>query len=332
MLEQEILILFDTDVSKARRIGREMALALGLGTIAAAEIEIVATELATNLLKHRTIDAELLLREIHRETGSGLEIISRDKGPGISHPKRVLRRGAASAGTLGFGLSGVKRLMDEFDLQSEMGKGTVVTTRKWQKTDGSPGMNFAVLARPYPGESVSGDAWFIKQTPRFSFFAVIDVLGHGPEAHVDAVQLQKILEEVYTRPLLEIVRLCHEKLRHARGSAMALVLIDFSKRHFEHISIGNVETRVYGTSESIRPFCQNGTLGMRMENPQVTRYPFPAGGTIVMFSDGIKDRFVIEPGHLAMTPQAIAAYVFDNFTRERDDATVLVGRMLDAGP
>jgi anti-sigma regulatory factor (Ser/Thr protein kinase) len=330
MREQQILVLIDTDVSKARRLGREMAVELGLGKIDVAEIEIVATELATNLLKHRTIDGELVFREIHRETGPGLEIISHDKGPGIRNPERVMQAGASTAGTLGIGLSGVKRLMDEFDLQSETGMGTVVTTRKWLKSDRPPRINFSLLARPYPGESVSGDAWFIKQTSVFSLFAVIDVLGHGPDAHEVAVQLQNILADVYTQPLLEIVRICHEKLHQTRGSAMALALIDFSKRHFEHISIGNVETRVYGTQEPIRTFCLNGTLGMAMESHYVTKYPFPAGGTIVMFSDGINGRFNIEPGLLEQSPQAIAAYIFDNFKRDSDDATVLVGRLADA--
>lgn len=194
----------------------------------------------------------------------------------------------------------------------------------------TPRMDFFALGRPYPGETVSGDAWFIRQSSVFSLFALIDALGHGPEAHEVAVQLLNILEDVYRRPLLEIVRICHEKLRRTRGSAMAIALIDFSRKNFEHISIGNVETRVYGTQEAIRPFCLNGTLGMAMESQNVTKYPFPAGGTIIMFSDGINSRFNIEPRLLEQSPQAITSYIFDNFAQDCDDAAVLVGRLTGA--
>ena len=293
MGEQHILILFDSDVTKAGLIGREMAVQLGLGECASEEVGIVASELASHLLKIGTINGELVFREIHGETGSGVELISRDKGPGVND--------------------------------------TVVSTRKWHNSLRPPAMNISVLSRPCSGEIVSGDAWFIRQTAVFSLCAVIDVLGHGPDAHEVAVQLQSILEDNYTRPLQEIISICHEKLRRTRGSAMSLAKINFSEKVFEYISIGNIETRIYDdTHELVRPFCLNGTLGMALESQRVVKYPFPAGSTIVMFSDGINGRFKIAPRLLEISSQAIAAYIFDNYALNSDDATVLVGRLAHA--
>lgn len=329
MSEQQILVMCDTDVAKARRLGGGMAAQLGLGTIASAEIEIVATELATGLLKDGSIEGELLFRKLHGEKGFGLEIIASDKSPGILNQELAVRDGESIPGALNSGLSMAQSLMDEFELQSLPGRGTVVTCRKWQQSDCSPRMNFAVSSRPYPGESVSGDAWFIRQTALFAFVAVIDVLGHGSDAHEVAVQLQNILNDIYSRPLLEIVRICHEKLSRTRGSAISLAKIDFAAGNFEHISIGNVETRICARTESVRPFCINGTIGMAMECPMVTQYPFPAGSTIIIFSDGINGRFKIGRRLLEDSPQAVAAYILDNFALQSDDATVLVGRLND---
>ncbi len=326
MEEQRILVISEVDVLKARRIGREMAKSFGFDEIGMTEIEVAISELATNLIKHRTINGEIIIKPLFEEDRVGMELRSEDQGPGIKDLDLAMKGEISTAGTFGIGLSGVKRMMDEFSIESKVGHGTIVVAKKWLRQEAIKRMAFSVYSRPMFGEEVSGDAYFIKQTPSFSIFGLIDVLGHGREAHELSLTILRILQKNYKESLLKIIDISHWELKHSRGAAMALCRINFGKNVLEHISIGNVETRVYGTPTPIRPFCFNGTLGMAMENHRVIEYPFNKGATIVMFSDGISGRFDLSAQILSKTPQEIAAYIFDNFARGNDDATVLVGR------
>ena len=326
MKEERISVTFEADVFKARRVGREMAHSLGFDEIGSGEIETAISELATNLVKHRSKNGEIILIPLNDESRIGIEVRSEDKGHGIKDIATAMREGGSTAGTLGIGLSGVKRLMDEFSIESEIDKGTTVVARKWLLKDASVGLKFSVFSRPKIGEDVSGDAYFIKRFSSYVTFGILDVLGHGREAYDIALNVLKILEDNYTEPLNKIIDVCHKGLRHTRGAAVALCRVDFKKKRFEHIGIGNVETRIYGTPEPIRPFFFNGTLGMVMENYRVIEYPYTEGMIIVMFSDGISGRFDLSQQMLLKTPQEIAKFIFDNYARDTDDATVLVGK------
>ena len=215
--------------------------------------------------------------------------------------------------------------MDNFFIESTVGRGTTIVAKKWLNKE-MRGMDFSVFSRPLPGEDVCGDAYFIKRYSSFVVFAVIDALGHGREANKVALDLLRILEADYRESLHNVIELAHKKLAYSRGAAMAICRVDSKGKKLEHISIGNVETRVYGTPEPVRPFCFNGTLGMAMESSRVIEYPYFEGSTIVMFSDGITGRFDLDMSRLNKTPQEIAAFIFQNFVRNTDDATILVGR------
>jgi len=325
MKEERIIVTLEIDVFKARRIGRQMALNLGFDDIGVSEIETAISELATNLVKHRVKNGEIILIPFNDEGRIGIEVRSEDKGHGIKDIAMAMKEGGSTEG-LGIGLSGVKRLMDEFSIESEIDKGTTVVARKWLLKDASVGLKFSVFSRPKIGEDVSGDAYFIKRFSSYVICGVVDVLGHGSEAHDIALKVLTILEDNNTEPLNKIIDVCHKGLKHTRGAAMALCRVDFKEKKLEHVAIGNVETRIYGTLDPIRPFFFNGTLGMVMENYRVIEYPYTKGTTIVMFSDGISGRFDLSQQMLLKTPQEIAKFIFDNYARDTDDATVLVGK------
>ncbi len=322
MSELQVLVILDSDVLKARRLARELARGLQFDEAATAEIEVTAAELASNLLKHRTVRGTIRLRPLHQPGRTGVEIIAEDAGPGIADLDLAMRR--STAGTLGIGLSGVRRMNDEFDIESGPA-GTRVAARKWHYRENPPQMAFSVLTRPMPGENLNGDGYFIRQVPHLTVAAIIDGLGHGPEAFVAAEAAQRVLEERYRDPPAVVIEACHRALHSTRGAAISLCRIDLQAGRLEHVGIGNVETRIYGGQEILRPFSFNGTVGMRMERWKVLSYPFSRGMTLVMFSDGISGRFELEPPQLTRSPQEIAAHVF-SFAKPSDDATVLVGR------
>jgi len=93
-------------------------------------IATAVSELARNILKYAG-SGEIRLRQVRRSSGRGVEVRASDHGPGIDDPQAALRDHFSTGGSLGLGLPGVKRMMDEFSLESTAGEGTHVTTTKW---------------------------------------------------------------------------------------------------------------------------------------------------------------------------------------------------------
>jgi anti-sigma regulatory factor (Ser/Thr protein kinase) len=120
----------EVDVYVAIGRGREMATALGFDTIDRARIEIVILELTRNLLAHAG-GGELLLESVQQQNRLGLAVEVNDTGPGIANIELAMRDGYSTASTLGAGLPGVKRLMDDFNIESTLGVGTRVRATKW---------------------------------------------------------------------------------------------------------------------------------------------------------------------------------------------------------
>lgn len=327
VIAENIPVGHELDIPIARSAARRMASVLGFDEIGGEEIEIAISEIATNLVKHHAVNGRIILTTIDGNDlqGPGIEIKSEDHGPGIKDIENALHEGVSTAGTLGAGLSGVRRLMDEFQIESMVGMGTRVTARKWVSPYPKR-MAVSVFSRPKPGENKSGDAYFIKRFSHYAVFSVIDALGHGDEAHKVSQLALGVLDDNYSRPVIDILKLCHLKMINTRGASMSLCRFDFKNKKFEHICIGNVETRIYGSPAPIRPFCFNGTVGMAIESHRVIEYPYAEGITMIMFSDGISGKFDLETQTLNKAPQNIAEFLFNNFSKSSDDATVLVAR------
>lgn len=120
----------EVDVYVAIGHGRELATALDFNSIDRTRIEIAILELTRNLLVHAG-GGELRLARIERQDKVGIAIEACDTGPGIADIELALRDGYSTAQTLGAGLPGVKRLMDEFSIESTIGVGTHVRVIKW---------------------------------------------------------------------------------------------------------------------------------------------------------------------------------------------------------
>lgn len=125
-----IPIRSDLDLVAARQRGREMARDLGFS---AGELTLIATaisELARNIVVYAGA-GEIQLAAIEQAGRRGLVILALDEGPGIRDVKLALQDGYTTSRSLGMGLPGVRRLMDDFEIESELGKGTRVRVRKW---------------------------------------------------------------------------------------------------------------------------------------------------------------------------------------------------------
>jgi serine/threonine-protein kinase RsbT len=123
-------IITEWDIVAARQLGRNEAKKAGFGTVDQARITTAISELARNIYLY----AGKGKIEIERVTDRGLfgiKIIASDEGPGIPDLHKVMEDGFSTSGGLGAGMPGVKRLMDEFKVASEVGAGTTITTTKW---------------------------------------------------------------------------------------------------------------------------------------------------------------------------------------------------------
>ena len=109
---------------------RKAAMAIGFDEIVCQMIATAVSELANNIVKYAGC-GEILMDRINTGSRIGMEVIARDRGPGIEDIQKAMADHYSSGNTLGLGLPGVKRMMDEFELTSEPGKKTTVTIRKW---------------------------------------------------------------------------------------------------------------------------------------------------------------------------------------------------------
>ena len=121
----------DADIVAARQKGRELARSLGFSAGEATLVATAISELARNVVQY-AIRREVALWPVTSGRRRGIAISVRDEGPGIPDVDRALEDGFSTSGRLGLGLPGVRRLMDEIDIESTPGRGTLVCATKWR--------------------------------------------------------------------------------------------------------------------------------------------------------------------------------------------------------
>lgn len=134
MVTEPICVRIDSDADTvtARQRGRALAAQLGLSSSDQALVATAISELARNIVEYAQ-HGEILLELIQRGSRRGMVVTARDEGPGIADVERAMQDGYSTGHGLGLGLPGSRRLMDEFDITSAVGKGTVVTAIKWAR-------------------------------------------------------------------------------------------------------------------------------------------------------------------------------------------------------
>ena len=130
--ESRVAIKEESDFLAARKSGRDLAKDLGFDATSQTLIATAISELARNILKYAS-SGEIRLGRTTRNGICGMTIVASDQGPGIADVALAMTDGFSTGKGLGLGLPGTKRLMDDFDLVSEVGTGTVITTTRWMR-------------------------------------------------------------------------------------------------------------------------------------------------------------------------------------------------------
>jgi serine/threonine-protein kinase RsbT len=128
--EIRVRILADADIVKARSQGRVLAEQAGF---TGSDLTVIATaisEIARNIVEYAKT-GEVTLRQIHNGSRRGILVTAKDRGPGISDVELAMQDGYSTSKGIGLGLPGARRLMDEFEIESKVGKGTTVVMKKW---------------------------------------------------------------------------------------------------------------------------------------------------------------------------------------------------------
>jgi anti-sigma regulatory factor (Ser/Thr protein kinase) len=319
-------------VGECRRLAQRLAETCDLDATLVGRIGIVATELANNLIKHAG-GGELLIQALDDNSIPTLEIVAIDRGPGM-HIDTCMRDGYSTGGTAGAGLGAVLRLSTVFDAYSLVDQGTVVVSRisrpapSRSADSAAPpkAPEFGAVCLALAGEIECGDIWRIAQHGEESVIMVADGLGHGPLAASASRALAAAFAERPFDPPSQCMQRFHDVLAGSRGAAAACAMMDQPQGKVIYAGVGNISGSVITGDRSKGMVSHNGILGVQLLRQQQFEYDYHPGSQVVMHSDGMSARWSIGeyPGLLTHHPAVIAAVLYRDHGRTRDDITVVV--------
>jgi hypothetical protein len=273
---------------------------------------------------------------VPEEGVAGVEVLVIDEGPGIANVARAMEDGYSSAGTAGKGLGAMQRLADQFDLYSRVagvGGGTVVLARVFAAGRGPRErapltLEARAVCVPVAGERDCGDSWIIVDGRERTLVAVVDGLGHGMEAAVASSEAVRVIRERPDASPAVLVEAVHGALRSTRGAAIAIAEVRPAQGTLAFAGVGNVSAAIHGRSGPRNLASHNGTVGHVMRKVQQFEYEWPEKATLVLHTDGVNTRWRLDgyPGLTLRDPSLLAALLFRDAARGRDDATVVVAR------
>ncbi|MGW0873313.1 SpoIIE family protein phosphatase [Streptomyces sp. NPDC002740] len=345
------------------RVAAEGAAALaGLDRSRTADAALVATELATNLLKHAR-GGQLLVEALAAPSGRTgdlvVQVVALDHGPGMSDVPAALGDGFSTAGSLGAGLGTCRRLADDFDLHSVPGRGTVALARiggpartrgrrepapgqaPEQAGTAAPGdvspaaAPFAARVGgvniPFRGAACSGDAWTCVRDGDRLTLMLADGLGHGPEAARASVTAVHEVRRSPHLPPAELLRLLDSALRGTRGAAVAVAQLDLRTGRLLFAGVGNVGARLREGDSWRHLLSRPGIVGAhRPTTLPETEAVWAEDRLLVLHSDGLPSRWAppVDPRLLSCDPAVTAAVTVRDAGSSarpvRDDTAVAV--------
>jgi len=322
------LTVHDTShVGSARRAVVAMAERLGCSETVGGKVALVVTELATNLVRHGG-GGELLVRPM-ADPDTGLEIVAVDRGPGIASVDQAFRDGYSTGGTNGTGLGAVRRIADGCDVFSAPGAGTTVLARislGARTRDRTPLVSGISVAKV--GEEVCGDGWAWSAKVDHWSVVVADGLGHGPAAALAASEVIRVYREHPAADPAGFLSLAHAALRPTRGAAVGLAEVWPARREMTFTGVGNIGGTVLHAGATRSLVSHAGIVGHECRKTQSFSYPWSEGSVLVLYSDGLQTRWTLDryPALASRDPALLAAVLYRDFSRGRDDVTVVAAR------
>lgn len=332
---QSFPVIDRTFFNSVKRDINRLAESYGFEESKRGKIDIIVSELTSNLVKHTTQGGEILVKPIGHNKITGIEILCIDNGPGMTDPQRMMEDGVSTAGSKGEGLGAVKRLSDDFDLYSLYGNGTVILSRLYlsdkekKEKENKDSFDISAVMVPKPGETDCGDGWtFISGKDQHAIIA-LDGLGHGPDAHQAAMEGIEAFKEHSQEDPSSIIKHIHQAIKKTRGAVGALGILNNKNSQFSFCGIGNIGGKIFSMEGVKNLISYNGILGHNVPTI-IHNHPFPwnISSLLIMHSDGLKSRWDISkyPDLKKHDTSVIAATLYKDNNRKTDDVLIIVGR------
>jgi anti-sigma regulatory factor (Ser/Thr protein kinase) len=303
----EVPVHDSTRVRDARVAAEQAAAAAALDEPRTAAAALVATELATNLLKHAGGGRVLieivdpLVPAAGRNAARPVQIAAIDHGPGIADVAAALRDGFSTARSLGAGLGTCRRVADDFGVHSVLGRGTVALARVGSaaaRGAAEPaGARAGGINVPFGGAEYSGDAWaWVRSGDRMTLM-LADGLGHGPEAARASAAAVEALHGSAHRSPAEMLRHLDTALGGTRGAAVALAQVDVGAGRLRFAGIGNVGARLCEGGSWRALVSRPGIVGVhRSATVREEETAWAQDRLLILHSDGLPSRWVPPAG------------------------------------
>ena len=189
------------------------------------------------------------------------------------------------------------------------------------------GLDIASTIRPMPGQSVGGDDVVVRRGGQV-VLAIIDVLGHGPEAHALTKTICDYLLNCESYDIARTLKGLHKHLQGTRGAAVGLCAIDGRSGRLDYAGIGNTVIRRFGSAET-RLVSQDGVLGQNMRTPHQQSLQLEPGDLVLLYTEGVSDRFSTDdyPALDYHSVEEVSRNVVQRFGKSHDDAACVAVRM-----
>ncbi|MCK1790534.1 ATP-binding protein [Pseudomonas violetae] len=322
-MTQVLPIEDNSQIGHARRTAQKLAEQHGFDATDAGRVALVATELASNILKHAA-SGELHLRVLPRASGAAIEMLAIDRANGFDL-EACLADGFSTGGTQGIGLGAVSRQTEVFDVYAD-NRGAVLLARLFPRGDKAADQRFGVSQHSLRNDPACGDVWHLAfDGPRISAL-VIDGLGHGEDAERAARAGEKTFALApFTSPVM-LLEDIHRDMIGTRGGALAIAHYDGDADALKFVGIGNIGACLIAPGKSSGLASHPGIVGGQYRKAQPFDYAQVNGQLLIMYSDGLQSRWNLQdyPGLVHRHPAVIAAILHRDFCRGRDDVTVVV--------
>lgn len=334
---QRFLLADRSFASIVKRDIARLAESHGFSPAEVGRINIVVSEMASNLHKHSPQGGEML---VSYTDDKALEILCLDRGPGMKNPHRMLEDGTSTAGTAGEGLGAIRRQSHVFDIYSHPGSGTVVLSRIYKGLSKAPRSSnpfeIRALMVPKPNEHLCGDGFALAVEGRTCSLVALDGLGHGAAAREASAEAAQAFLDNQSLDPASCLRQVHASIRKTRGAVGTVVGIDLTHGKMSYCGVGNIAGRVFDLEDSFSPsplvksvISYNGILGHNIPTSLNTHVvDWDKGKLLVLHSDGIRTRIDLHkyPNLHRHDASVMATVLYRDFRRDTDDALVVVAR------
>lgn len=326
----------------------------------------IASELATNIIKYAG-SGKIQIRRFDLPEFTDIEVTATDKGPGIGDVQSAMVESYSSGGTLGLGLSGVKRISNKFEINSGVDCGTTVvatkrirntlssvnyerfqsryslpatnkidrvtqyhhTDKKFFPVGGNECLDIGIRIRCSYGQRLSGDQVCVATLPYGYLIGIIDVTGHGPDANTLSNRLANLINDHATSDLLSLMNLLHTEATGTIGASVGLAYINTQTAQIDYLGLGNT-TLLLLSNENWRPVSRSGVLGTRLPTLSVQTKPFLRHDLLLMFTDGVSESTLTKDlqGLLYKSSESIANSLVEIAGKKYDDASCAVAKWI----